>query len=78
MAVRPVLLLGDKQLNNVSEAVKVNEIQHLGQLIEDLHDTLMEYRSKNDAGRAISAPQIGVFKRHMIYLNINHHSKVVL
>ena len=36
---------------------------------DDLRDTLLAYRKRMGAGRAIAAPQIGVFKR-AIYLHI--------
>lgn len=35
--------------------------------IEDLHDTLLEYRRVHGAGRAIAAPQIGV-QRRLLYM----------
>lgn len=68
--VREILLLGNKQLYEVSEGVKREEIPHLKRVIEDLHDTLMDYRRRYGAGRAIAAPQIGVRKR-LIYMNID-------
>jgi len=38
--------------------------------VSDLHDTLIDFRKKYNAGRAIAAPQIGVFKR-LIYMYID-------
>ncbi|NJN92119.1 MAG: peptide deformylase [Leptolyngbyaceae cyanobacterium SL_5_14] len=70
MAVRDLLLLGNPQLYQISEAVNEQEIELLGPVITDLHDTLMAFRKKWKAGRAIAAPQIGVMKR-VIYLNID-------
>ena len=58
---RTILLLGDPALYEVSEPVTV----------EDLHDTLMAFRRKYHAGRAIAAPQIGVRKR-LLYMCIDH------
>ena len=42
----------------------------LQSFVEDLHDTLMAFREKYHAGRAIAAPQIGVPKR-LIYMYID-------
>lgn len=70
MAVREVLLLGNPKLYAVSNAIEQNEIESLQPVLEDLHDTLLEFRSRYNAGRAIAAPQIGVMKR-MIYMHID-------
>ena len=64
---KQILLLGDSALYEKSVAVQKEE--DLTQLVQDLHDTLMDYRKKHHAGRAIAAPQIGVKKR-VIYLYI--------
>lgn len=60
-----ILLLGEPALYEVSAPVEPGE--DVAELIENLHDTLMEYRRVHGAGRAIAAPQIGVKKR-LIYL----------
>ncbi len=70
MAVREILLLGDERLYQVSQAVTKEELPDLAQTVTDLHDTLMDFRAKYGAGRAIAAPQINVLKR-LIYLNID-------
>jgi peptide deformylase len=70
MAVREVLLLGNSQLYEKSAMVGEEEIEDIEPLIADLHDTLMDFRKRYDAGRAISSPQIGVMKR-VIYLHID-------
>jgi len=36
-----------------------------------LHDTLLAFRKKHGAGRAIAAPQIGIQKR-LLYMYIDH------
>ena len=69
MSVRQVLLLGHPKLYEVSEAVHREELEGLEQLIQDLHDTLMDFRQQYGAGRAIAAPQIGVMKR-VVYMHI--------
>ena len=69
MSVRQVLLLGHPKLYEISEAVHLDELGGLEQVIQDLHDTLMDFRQKYGAGRAIAAPQIGVMKR-IVYMHI--------
>ena len=69
--VRKILLLGDKQLYKVSDEVDKKEIRQIRSSITDLHDTLMNYRDRYGAGRAIAAPQIGIQKR-IIYMYLDH------
>ena len=69
MAVREVLKLGNPRLYEVSAPVSKEEIPALRTVIQDLHDTLMDFRAAYGAGRAIAAPQIGVMKR-MIYVHV--------
>lgn len=69
MTVRKVLLLGNPKLYEVSEEISKEELEELKPVIEDLHDTLMDFRKKYGAGRAIASPQIGVMKR-LIYMHI--------
>lgn len=68
MAVKTILLLGNPQLYQKSEAVLPAEWSILKTVVADLHDTLMDFREKYHIGRAIAAPQIGVMKR-IIYMN---------
>ena len=69
MAIREVLKLGNPQLYEVSALVRREEIPALKPTIQDLHDTLMDFRAGYGAGRAIAAPQIGAMKR-LIYMHI--------
>jgi len=66
MSVREILLLGNPKLYEVSEAVKEDDLKDLLPVVADLHDTLLEFRKKYGAGRAIAACQIGFGKR-LIY-----------
>ncbi len=68
---RTILLLGNPALYEVSEPVTEEELPQLRGVVEDLHDTLMAFRRKYHAGRAIAAPQIGVGKR-LLYMCIDH------
>lgn len=77
MAVREVLRLGDPRLYRVSEPVTPRDAAGLGAVVTDLHDTLLEFRARMNAGRAIAAPQIGVMKR-LIYMHLPDRAVVFL
>ncbi|KNF07648.1 aspartate racemase [Gottschalkia purinilytica] len=77
MSVKEVLLLGNENLYRVSEEVKYEEIEDVKNIVEDLHDTLIDFRKKYKAGRAIAAPQIEYYKR-IIYMNINGLQKIFI
>jgi len=70
MTAQEILLLGNPQLHKVSEEIDESEVESLRPIIQDLHDTMMMFRAKYGAGRAIAAPQIGVMKR-LIYMHID-------
>ena len=70
MAVREILLLGNPKLHEVSAPVLPEELGDLRSLVEDMRDTLFDFRSRHGVGRAIAAPQIGVHKR-LVYLHID-------
>ena len=70
MPVREILLLGHPKLYEACLAVRKEEISSLAPVIEDMHDTLMDFRSRYKAGRAMAAPQIGVMKR-LVYMHID-------
>ena len=63
MAVREVLLLGNPALYDVSAEIEAGELEKIKAVVENLRDTLMAFRRRYGAGRAIAAPQIGVKKR---------------
>lgn len=65
---RELLRLGNEALYQVSEEVVLQELDELPAVVQDLHDTMMEFQRIYGAGRAIAAPQIGVFKR-ILYMN---------
>ena len=70
MAVKEILLLGNPKLYEVCKPVTKNELDEVKKIVEDLHDTLMDFRKKYNAGRAIAAPQIGYMKK-LVYMNID-------
>ncbi|MDF2532910.1 MAG: N-formylmethionyl-tRNA deformylase [Clostridia bacterium] len=70
MAVQEILQLGNQKLYEVSEEVTFEELNDMKQVVQDLHDTMMDFRKTYGVGRAIAAPQIGVRKR-VLYMNID-------
>jgi peptide deformylase len=70
MAIRDILLLGNPRLYEVSGPVQEKDLKDLPAVVSDLHDTLLEFRRKYGAGRAIAACQIGFAKR-LIYMFID-------
>ena len=68
--IKEILKLGDPRLYDVSKAVTPEERELAAVWVQDLHDTLMEYRRVYGAGRAVAAPQIGVFKR-LLYMYLD-------
>jgi peptide deformylase len=69
MAAREILQLGNPKLHRKSIEVDKAELDDIKRVIDDLHDTIMDFRARYNFGRAIAAPQIGVFKR-VIYMHI--------
>ena len=70
MAVREILLLGNPALYEVCRPVTKEECEGLESVVEDLHDTLVDFRARRGAGRAVAAPQIGVIRR-VVYLLVD-------
>ena len=69
MAVKEILLLGNPKLYESCIEIKKNEIVELKDVVQDMHDTLMDFRKKYNSGRAIAAPQIGIMKR-LVYMHL--------
>ena len=63
MKLNNVLQLGHPLLYQKAEPVQHEEVEGLCSVFTDMHDIILEFRSKYNAGRAIAAPQIGVMKR---------------
>jgi len=70
MPVREILLLGNPQLWQPSEAV--TDVRAIGtrEIISDLAATLANFRAGHGFGRAIAAPQIGAHRR-ILFVNMN-------
>lgn len=69
MAVREIILLGNPLLHERCGEIGQEELPDIAKVVEDLHDTLMDFRARNGFGRAIAAPQIGVLKR-LVYMHV--------
>jgi peptide deformylase len=66
-----ILLLGDPRLYEVCEEVRKEELPSLQPVVQGMANTILEFRAKYGAGRAIAAPQLGVMKR-LVVMNIDH------
>lgn len=53
---KEILLLGNEELYQISEPLKKDEIENIKFIVQNLHDTLLDFREKYHAGRAIAAP----------------------
>jgi len=73
MAVHEILLLGNENLYKECKEVLKYEIDKAKQIVNDLHDTMMNFRNKYGFGRAIAAPQINEPYR-IIYMNFDNTS----
>ncbi|WP_026895820.1 peptide deformylase [Clostridiisalibacter paucivorans] len=73
MAIREILLLGNENLYKKCKEVSEYEIDKAEQIVNDLHDTIMDFRKSYGFGRAIAAPQIDEFFR-IIYIYFNGRS----
>ena len=70
MAIREILLLGNPVLRAKCEKIKNFSEPDYKNAIDDLHDTLVEFRRSHGFGRGIAAPQIGVSKR-IVLINVD-------
>lgn len=76
MAIREILLLGNQSLYNVSREV-TKDMHAISQVVNDLHDTMMNFRERYGFGRAIAAPQIGELLR-IIYMSFDNKSYAII
>jgi peptide deformylase len=73
MAIRDILLLGNENLYRVCSEVREEDAARAARIVQDLHDTMMEFRRKYGFGRAIAAPQIDEPYR-ILYMNFDGNS----
>ena len=69
MAVREILQLGDPRLREKCARVEDSGTAEVAALIDDMRDTLAQWRKTTGYGRGIAAPQLGVMKR-VIFLKL--------
>ncbi len=70
MAVREILQLGNPALRVKCAPVRSFGTEQLNALVADLSDTLYDFKARNDFGRGIAAPQIGVTER-VIFIHVD-------
>jgi peptide deformylase len=70
MPIQPILLLGNPVLRQKARKVDSFGGKDLHRLADNLHDTLLEFRSKHGFGRGIAAPQIGVSER-LVFIHVD-------
>ena len=70
MAVRDILQLGNSGLRVRCTPVKASGNESVRRLVDDLRDTLHDFRARNGFGRGIAAPQIGSTTR-VIFVEID-------
>lgn len=68
--IKEILKLGNPRLYEKSMEILPSEGENVKIWVEDLHDTLMDFRKTYGAGRAVAAPQIGVNKR-LLYMYLD-------
>ena len=68
--VREILKLGNPRLYERSEEILPSEQKDIKIWVNDLHDTLMDFRNTYGAGRAVAAPQVGIKKR-LLYMYLD-------
>jgi len=66
MPVREVLQLGHPLLRQVAEPVEDPTDADVASLVDDLRDTLAQWRAETTYGRGIAAPQVGVLRRVLL------------
>ncbi len=76
MAVREILQLGNPGLRVRCTPVKAAGNGSLRELVDDLRDTLHDFRARNGFGRGIAAPQIGSDKR-VIFVEIDSPMELI-
>jgi len=65
LSIDKILLLGDERLYKTSGDVDFSELNDFLPEINELHKTVVDYRNKYGAGRAIAAPQLGLKKNYL-------------
>ncbi|MFH1520622.1 MAG: peptide deformylase [Candidatus Micrarchaeota archaeon] len=75
MVVKTIRLVGDPVLRQ--ECPDIKDYHSVTQIVEDLQDTLLDFRTKNGFGSGIAAPQIGETVR-AIYISTKEFEGEIL
>jgi len=76
MPIREILLLGNPILRQNCAPVKSRASDETRSIIDDLCDTLADFRSRRGFGRGIAAPQIGS-SQQIIYINFEYTGALI-
>ncbi len=76
MAIKEILLLGNPILRQKCTPVKSPTSAEIHSIVDDLCDTLAEFRSLRGFGRGIAAPQIGS-NAQIIYVNFEYAGALI-
>jgi peptide deformylase len=76
MVASEILQLGHPTLRVKCSPVKKFAGPDLGKLVDDLRDTLNEFRARHGFGRGIAAPQIGSSVR-VIFINVDRPMELI-
>lgn len=63
MQLSEMLMLGDMRLYQVSEPIHRHEITDVREWADGLDRVILQFREQYGVGRAVAAPQLGIFKR---------------
>jgi peptide deformylase len=77
MTIRDTVQMGNPLLRQTSECVADPSAADIAALIQDLNDTLADWRQRTGYGRGIAAPQIGVQKR-VVWIRIPEQEPIAL
>ncbi|MGH2567260.1 MAG: peptide deformylase [Bacteroidota bacterium] len=76
MAVKEILLLGNPILRERCAPVRNAVAEEIRTTINDLRDTLVDFRARKGFGRGIAAPQIGSTSQ-IIYIDFEYHGALL-
>ena len=63
MDLSQMLMLGDPRLHHISEPLSPDEVNSVREWAVGLDSIILQFRKRYGAGRAVAAPQMGIFKR---------------
>jgi peptide deformylase len=76
MPIKEITLLGNPILRRKCSPVKEFSSAEIRAYVDDLRDTLADFRSRKGFGRGIAAPQIGI-PRQIIYTHFDYKGALI-